>query len=372
MWAVLTLLVAVDMYILAREDIVRHRADRVANAQQVERVCCADGSGPDEATVTWAELREGDVVRVRDKQFIPADMLLLRGSDRPAEVYVKTQSLDGETDAKMRLAPKLAASRLAQSKCGAPELRAVLRGHVRCEAPDDKVNDFTGQLVLESVEDGQTERCVLSEENLMLRGSQLVHTKWALGVVVACGMDSKIEFGRAKGSEATKTGHTTALMNRDIYAMVAWLISLDLLASAVNAWMRIELGEGQPWFLPSTETGPPTFWQWFILTLSYFMTTFPLIPVGLYVSANIILVLGKYFMQQDRELYYEETDEPCMVRQMSLLDELGQVTHIFSDKTGTLTANNMEFRRLAAGGRTYGIGATSPLPSAPYPPPPSA
>ena len=223
MWAVLTLLVAVDMYILAREDIVRHRADRVANAQQVERVCCADGSGPDEATVTWAELREGDVVRVRDKQFIPADMLLLRGSDRPAEVYVKTQSLDGETDAKMRLAPKLAASRLAQSKCGAPELRAVLRGHVRCEAPDDKVNDFTGQLVLESAEDGQTERCVVSEENLMLRGSQLVHTKWALGVVVACGMDSKIEFGRAKGSEATKTGHTTALMNRDIYAMVAWL-----------------------------------------------------------------------------------------------------------------------------------------------------
>ena len=35
------------------------------------------------------------------------------------------------------------------------------------------------------------------------------------------------------------------------------------------------------------------------------------------------------------------------------------MSHIFSDKTGTLTANNMEFRRLAAGGRTYGVGETA-------------
>ena len=37
MWAVLSLLLAVDMYILAREDIARHKADKVTNAQKVQR-----------------------------------------------------------------------------------------------------------------------------------------------------------------------------------------------------------------------------------------------------------------------------------------------------------------------------------------------
>ena len=44
---------------------------------------------------------------------------------------------------------------------------------------------------------------------------------------------------------------------------------------------------------------------------------------------------------------------------MSLLDELGQVTHIFSDKTGTLTSNHMAFRRVIIDGIPYGIGDTA-------------
>ena len=44
---------------------------------------------------------------------------------------------------------------------------------------------------------------------------------------------------------------------------------------------------------------------------------------------------------------------------MSLLDELGQVSHIFSDKTGTLTSNHMEFRRLLIDGQCYGVGDTA-------------
>ena len=63
---------------------------------------------------------------------------------------------------------------------------------------------------------------------------------------------------------------------------------------------------------------------------------------------------------------------------MGLLDELGQVSHIFSDKTGTLTSNLMAFRRLYIGGVQYGIGETAisralkdaPADDAPPPPRP--
>ena len=43
---------------------------------------------------------------------------------------------------------------------------------------------------------------------------------------------------------------------------------------------------------------------------------------------------------------------------MELNDELGRITHVFSDKTGTLTRNLMEFRKLYMDGVTYGYGTT--------------
>ena len=44
------------------------------------------------------------------------------------------------------------------------------------------------------------------------------------------------------------------------------------------------------------------------------------------------------------------------VRSMGLLDELGQVTHVFSDKTGTMTANHMQFRQCFVAGVPFGSG----------------
>ncbi len=54
-------------------------------------------------------------------------------------------------------------------------------------------------------------------------------------------------------------------------------------------------------------------------------------------------------MAADVEIYSIETDTPTKVQSNNLNEELGQIDYIFSDKTGTLTCNIMEFRRLSAG-----------------------
>ena len=111
----LMFILAVDLYFMAREDITRHRADRVTNTTEVEVLDAepaSSGSGFEQRT--WADVRTGDIVRVHARDSFPADLLLLRGSDPPGQCWVNTKPLDGETDTKLRLAPKQLAALLAQ------------------------------------------------------------------------------------------------------------------------------------------------------------------------------------------------------------------------------------------------------------------
>jgi len=64
-------------------------------------------------------------------------------------------------------------------------------------------------------------------------------------------------------------------------------------------------------------------------------------------------------------MYHETHDSdgnlveiPCIVRSSDLNEELGVIEHVFSDKTGTLTCNIMEFSKCSIGGVSYGLGLT--------------
>ena len=67
--------------------------------------------------------------------------------------------------------------------------------------------------------------------------------------------------------------------------------------------------------------------------------------------------LVKYMLgsliNSDLDMYHEKSDTPATARTSSLVEELGQIDYIFSDKTGTLTCNVMEYRMCTIAGIGY-------------------
>lgn len=78
-----------------------------------------------------------------------------------------------------------------------------------------------------------------------------------------------------------------------------------------------------------------------------------LIPISLQVTLEVVRFVQATFINMDIEMYHPETDTPAMARTSNLNEELGIVKYIFTDKTGTLTRNVMEFKRCSVGGILY-------------------
>lgn len=58
-------------------------------------------------------------------------------------------------------------------------------------------------------------------------------------------------------------------------------------------------------------------------------------------------------INDDLDMYYSPQDMPAAARTSNLVEELGQVEYVFSDKTGTLTCNHMELKQCIIGGVLY-------------------
>jgi phospholipid-translocating ATPase len=71
-----------------------------------------------------------------------------------------------------------------------------------------------------------------------------------------------------------------------------------------------------------------------------------------------VKTIQAYFISQDIEMYYKPYDTPCVPKTWNISDDLGQIEYVFSDKTGTLTQNIMEFQKCSIHGVAYGEGIT--------------
>jgi phospholipid-transporting ATPase len=79
-----------------------------------------------------------------------------------------------------------------------------------------------------------------------------------------------------------------------------------------------------------------------------------MIPISLIVSMEFVKVFQSYFITTDEEMYVASRNKYAGVKTTTINEELGQVEYIFSDKTGTLTCNQMELKYFIIGDILYG------------------
>jgi phospholipid-transporting ATPase len=78
---------------------------------------------------------------------------------------------------------------------------------------------------------------------------------------------------------------------------------------------------------------------------------------------ELVKVLIGFFINRDLDMYHDVTDTTAKARTSSLVEELGQVDYVFSDKTGTLTCNMMRFQRCTIDGFAYSLVKVDQKPS---------
>lgn len=84
----------------------------------------------------------------------------------------------------------------------------------------------------------------------------------------------------------------------------------------------------------------------------FFLLNF-LIPISLVILMEGIKTFSGIFLSADKKMLDPASNTECGVLNSSILEELGVVDYVLTDKTGTLTANEMMFRTIAVQNKVY-------------------
>lgn len=338
----------------------------------------------DELNIKSRDIKVGDVVRLGKDKRVPADLIILKSSsaesgivapsplqadaseanpspghppildspmtdfgndvakesnratvssplDGTGEAFLRTDQLDGETDWKLRVA-----SPLTQTLDPSEFARlSIVAGR-----PSKKVNEFVGTIDYtprQNVPNDNIDQPGLQSPKTLSAPLTIENTAWAntvlasnatvLAVVVYTG--SQTRQAMSTSPPRSKTGLLDCEINNLTKILCALTLSLSIILVALEGF---EGDEKMKWYVAITR---------FLILFS------TIIPISLRVNLDMGKSVYAWFIEKDQGI------PGTVVRTSTIPEELGRIEYLLSDKTGTLTQNEMELKKIHVGTVSY-------------------
>lgn len=246
------------------------------------------------------------------------------------ETFIRTDQLDGETDWKLRLASPLTQNLPTEE---------FVRLRVTGGKPDRKVNEFLGTIeLLDSrkealahhamAQDSDASRtAALSIDNTAWANTVIASQATTLAVIMYTGPQTRSALSTAPSR--SKTG----LLEFEINSLTKILCALTLALSIILVALE---GFG------TTEGN-----VWYVKIMRFLVLFSTIVPISLRVNLDMGKSAYSWFIQRDPGM------PGAVVRTSTIPEDLGRIEYLLSDKTGTLTQNEMEMKKIHVGTVSY-------------------
>ncbi|XP_040841085.1 probable phospholipid-transporting ATPase IIB isoform X3 [Ochotona curzoniae] len=309
-WAPLGFVLAVTIIREAIDEFRRFQRDKEVNSQLYSKLTVRG-----KVQVQSSDIQVGDLIIVEKNQRIPSDMVFLRTSEKAGSCFIRTDQLDGETDWKLKVAVSC-----TQRLPALGDLFSI-SAYVHAQKPQLDIHSFEGTFTREDCDPPVHES--LSIENT-LWASTVVASGTVIGVVIYTGKETRSVMNTS--NPKNKVGLLDLELNQLTKALFLALIALSVVMVALQGFVG-------PWYRNLFR---------FLLLFSY------IIPISLRVNLDMGKAAYGWMIMRDENI------PGTVVRTSTIPEELGRLVYLLTDKTGTLTQNEMVFKRLHLGTVSYG------------------
>ena len=297
----------------------------------------------------WKDVLVGDIIKVKEDEYFPADCILLNTSEESNCCYIETKSIDGETNLKFKKSNKKILE-IMQNDKSKENLIMFNKSTIQCQQPNEFIYEFNGKFISANNDDDND--IFLDIDNFILRGCSLKQTSYVYAVVVYVGHDTKIMKNSVSAKE--KVSKIEHIMNCQIIIVFILQFIIGLISSLIgNIQLYIDRKK-LSYIFPESEVHI-TALNIIITIGTWIMLINNIVPISLLMTMEMVKYIQGMFISWDYHMYDLVNRQTPKVQTSTLNEELGQVKFIFSDKTGTLTKNYMEYKAMSINGKIYGI-----------------
>lgn len=300
------------------EDLMKHKEDKKQNNLPVMAY-----RNHEWVNIPAKDLVVGDIVKLTDDTHVIADMLFVDSNQDQQLCYYSETNLNGETAVKaMQCHPAFIGQNVI-------EYLTQNTWSIDLMEPDRELTKFDARLRKGS------EFWPISVSNVLLRGVSTHYTDDIICVVLRTGHDTKI-MKNIKHPPAKLTA-----FDRNLNRMLIIIFVFKICLVFICTFIGVHFDEGKKNFKLLQQLYPgygESFLQFFV---QYFILYSYMFPISLTVTIELIRLYHKIIMNFDAEMDDLEFDH-ARAHNSNVIGQLGLITHILTDKTGTLTENIME------------------------------